>query len=490
MSTEAPNNVTTPATAYALPYHTWMTYEVFSVLLSVIATYILASLLAYSVQQNIDFFKRRHLSTRSTKTERDVSGGHSSAGVERGQSVSSNRERGKRRRMDGTGKSARPLRVLCIFAAFFAVVRMAADQLELGTYYSGVRVNCKVYQVVVVITYSLCATCIYSALWFRLRIFLNHPVMNHLTTKKIGVVMWISLATIICSSLLNTLIFSLATTAVDSPEGCKLGVTAPIPSGIRYVILAFTSVGSQLLLLALFLYPLLKHRSTMVKSEPKAVRYTVNPPTSPPLSPRSPTERGQVKFPKSLRITMQKGHANGQTGPASSARRYDSDSDMDSVKNVQTDAANRYRSFRQKKQINRQRHLVNIMWRVLATAIVCVISDVVTAVVSIAFSGHPRIVPNLIYNLNLLVNLCSVLFSFGDWKDRLFPLCANCWKEQEKRQRTSSTSAYSGPRSPAAFPNNKNIAPYMDSSSAACNSRGLPISEDGEEKSDSVFDHA
>ena len=62
--------------------------------------------------------------------------------------------------------------------------------------------------------------------------------------------------------------------------------------------------------------------------------------------------------------------------------------------------------------------------RVCAAAFTCVISDLLAGLIT--YSILIPSVSNLIYNLNLLVNLICVICSFGDWRQRLCPLVA--WK--------------------------------------------------------------
>ena len=233
-----------------------------------------------------------------------------------------------------------------------------------------------------VVAYAISATFIYSALWMRLRIFFIHPIIRHLASSSIMCLIWTALFGILSSSLVNTVIFIVTVQIKDSIEGCNLGKSMTISPNIRYVILTITTVVAQGILLSLFLYPLLKHRS---KIKLQASRH------NPSFVTFAPTDKARKR---NSRDTNQ----------------------MDSF------SPNKLRiSVQQSKKLRREKKLVAIIRRVLITAVVCVISDVIAAVVTIAFNDQPRVVSNLVFNLNLLVNLVSVLLSFGDWKQRLMP---------------------------------------------------------------------
>ena len=232
----------------------------------------------------------------------------------------------------------------------------------------------------VIVTYSLSATCLYTALWTRLGVFYGHPIMKNLYSRPIKLLVWFALFCIVASALLNTAIFLITVTSVDSQYGCILGETTSISPTVRYVILVLSTVISQTLLLSLFLFPLIKHRSN-VKS------YATRSRTASSVSQTS---------------------TGGKT--ISNFGRFNS---------IRSSA-----TARQAKKAKREKRLIAVIWRVLLTAVVCVISDVAASVITIVLTDEPRVVTNMIFNLNLIVNVVSVLRSFGDWNDRIAPCYA------------------------------------------------------------------
>ena len=205
---------------------------------------------------------------------------------------------------------------------------------------------------------------------------------------------WLALSLIISSVLINTVIFIVTVEAEDSLYGCVLGESTSVSPTLRYVILTLSTITSQGMLLALFLYPLVKHRYKL----------------------------------KSLSLDKPVQVAATIAGPR------EKDASADSKLKLSPSQWNRG-SLQQTKRLSREKQLVATITRVLVTALVCVISDVMAAVVTIALNQQPRVVSNMVFNVNLLVNMVSVLFSFGDWKERLVP-CFDSTKTSTEIYRT------------------------------------------------------
>lgn len=143
------NTPSTPTSeAYNLPFETWIAFETISSVLIAITLYINIVLVRYSCVKTLCAGKplNRLPSNNSKIEQNNNSSSVGPGGGPKGGSTSS-AEGGRRRRTDGTGKAARPLRVLCLLAAFFALLRVGSDQLELATY-GGPRIDCKIYQVI------------------------------------------------------------------------------------------------------------------------------------------------------------------------------------------------------------------------------------------------------------------------------------------------------------------------------------------------------
>ena len=126
---------------YDLPYYLWSIYESCSVTLIAISLYIFFAVLRFTIVKSEAVSKRRQdlsLPDPEMGPKKSAKGSFSELSIHRSTSTRSRRSR--------TGQSAESLRLLCLFASLFAVFRIGADQLELGTYWSE-RINCKIYQV-------------------------------------------------------------------------------------------------------------------------------------------------------------------------------------------------------------------------------------------------------------------------------------------------------------------------------------------------------
>ena len=253
----------------------------------------------------------------------------------------------------------------------------------------------------VVVTYVLSASCLYITLWIRLRVFYSHPIMKNVVSIFAKVLVWGTLGCIVVSVVINIIMFLATATIVDSSAGCIEQSNPLISPIVRYIVLVFSTFLSQLLLLALFLYPLVKHHLKLKV-------------TNTPAASLTPSK-----------------------GDKRQSRIY---SNSDSIKNSDTFWNKRQRSFRQTRNARRERRLYAIIWRVLVMAIVCVVSDMIAAVVTIALNNLPRIVSNLVFNCNIIVNVISVVMSFGDWIDRMIPCCI-CKKPVLQKKASNRESA-------------------------------------------------
>ena len=139
-TTSAPTNST--EVVYNLPFTKWIVFEVFSVILITLSCYMFVVLIRFNCSKR----KRRKSTTKTPSTWADYEATINTSNGNVRQSGINFYNADKKRRIGRTGKSANSLRVLCLCASFFAVIRISADQLELGTY-GGERINCRIYQV-------------------------------------------------------------------------------------------------------------------------------------------------------------------------------------------------------------------------------------------------------------------------------------------------------------------------------------------------------
>nr|XP_039249761.1 uncharacterized protein LOC120327521 [Styela clava] len=235
---------------------------------------------------------------------------------------------------------------MCIAGAVFTTLKIASEQLQL---FLGGKSDflCTVILKVQLVLYSLPILAIYTFLWARQRIMYKHPAISLYSSKKTQFASWYILFTLIIGILATAVVFFTTRSYMKSDFGCALKKTS-IPKFIPWLILIGTAITFQTLLLALFLYPLVRHRQIL-----KNVRRE--------------------------------------------------DQLTDTVKPV--------------------------IKRVFLVTLACVISDVIAVLVTLATSTI--LISNILYDINLLVNMFGICLSFADWKNRLFPWSISKTKKSE-----------------------------------------------------------
>ncbi|XP_077971752.1 uncharacterized protein LOC144425869 [Styela clava] len=240
---------------------------------------------------------------------------------------------------------------MCIAGAVFTTLRIASEQLQL--FFGGKSdFLCTVILKVHIVLYSLPIASIYTFLWARQRIMYRHPSMRLFSSKRTQFASWYIIFTLFNGFIATAVLFLTTRSYTKSDFGCALKNTS-IPKFIPWLILIGTTVISQTLLLALFLYPLVRHRKVM----------------------------------KTAQLDNQM---------------------TDTVKPV--------------------------IKRVFLVTLVCVLSDVIAALVTLATSNI--LISNIFYDINLLVNMFGICFSFADWKNRLFPWKHNITNEYTNKIQT------------------------------------------------------
>lgn len=265
----------------------------------------------------------------------------------------------------------------------------------------------------------------YCVLWYRVRVFVSHPAMKHLGSKFLNVAAFFVLASILSAAVLNGTIFLATTDSYDSVGGCR--VTSPedaLSNDARFAILTVSTVFSQAMLVGIFLYPLIKHSAAMQQASAKNTR------------------KQEAENSKKSRIT--------------------STSTVLSSGTITHTWRRRGSTRRQKRELA----LMKIIKRVMITACICSLSDIISGGISRLVRDEPRIVTNLIFDANLVVNLTCIIMSFKDWKFRLFPYCKSRKPQYSdsgslKRIVSSGVKKNNGiniPSSPAPFSSRDSIS--------------------------------
>lgn len=133
-------NTTSNTGSYNLPFQVWIMYETFSVFLICLSLYMFLTQLRFACVMG------KFFATNSSKSPQSPGSEMISANISTLGPWPKRKNSKKYQKRNGVGQYAQLLRVLCLLGAFFAVLRIAADQLELASYGSE-RINCKIYQV-------------------------------------------------------------------------------------------------------------------------------------------------------------------------------------------------------------------------------------------------------------------------------------------------------------------------------------------------------
>lgn len=107
--------------------------------------------------------------------------------------------------------------------------------------------------------YTLTFTSIYLVLWLRQRVFYEHPGLRHLSSKLVRFVSWAMVIGIFLAIVGASGIFFAQGKYYGTPQGCAIP-TGPLVV-VRWVFVMVCTAIFQTCLLALFMYPLIKHRS-------------------------------------------------------------------------------------------------------------------------------------------------------------------------------------------------------------------------------------
>ena len=178
------------------------------------------------------------------------------------------RSQGQRLRMEKNGRYAVAMRYESIIAAVFLLGRLLCEQYELLAQYLGVTYDyCDVIVKVKVALSSIAVSGVYMFLWTRQRFCYSEPAMQHLSSRLIKAMSWISLLLLALVQIVGTILFLVTRFYEMTCLGCVNHMTT-IPNEIPWIFIGAVTVCFQSLLFFLFVFPLVKHK-TAIGSEPR-----------------------------------------------------------------------------------------------------------------------------------------------------------------------------------------------------------------------------
>lgn len=152
---------------------------------------------------------------------------------------------------------ARRLNYLNVLSATCAFLRAAVDfRLTVGVYSD---IGCDLAIKFKLTNSVLTTLTVYTVLWLRQRAFYQHDTLKHLSSKIIRTISW-SMSIVLFVGLTTTsALFFAVGKYVGNREQCTIYGEGPFYT-VRWILMIGCTTSFQISLLALFVYPLVKHK--------------------------------------------------------------------------------------------------------------------------------------------------------------------------------------------------------------------------------------
>ena len=155
------------------------------------------------------------------------------------------------------------MRLLTLFAVLLVLGRFVCENYQLLAQYTGVCYDyCNPIVKVKITLTSVAVYSIYAFLWMRQQFFYAEPAIQHLSRPLIRALSWGALGFLTLALLIGIVLFLVTRFYQMTEHGC-LNHHNTIPPVIPWIFVGTATVLSQLILFALFVYPLLQHRSQL-----------------------------------------------------------------------------------------------------------------------------------------------------------------------------------------------------------------------------------
>ena len=155
------------------------------------------------------------------------------------------------------------MRLLTLLTVLLVLGRFVCENYELLAQYTGVCYDyCNAIVKVKVALTSVAFYCICMTLWMRQQFFYAEPAIQHLSKPLFRALSWGSLGFLTLALLIGTVLFLVTRFYKMTERGC-LNHHNTIPAVIPWIFVGTATVLSQLILFALFVYPLLQHKSQL-----------------------------------------------------------------------------------------------------------------------------------------------------------------------------------------------------------------------------------
>ena len=254
--------------------------------------------------------------------------------------------------------------------------------------------------------YSLCFLHVFLFLWLRQRYLYLKPLLQRQYTVFIKTLSWICIVFIFLYGIAHIFLITIMPQNVQaSSYGC-VRIFNDKRSG-NYVVTGIV-VLAEFVLICLFVYPLYRHRSshgTILFSKIESITSAKSK-----VFVSKSIAMSTASVPECNRYTMKSEH----TYPSLAVLHHKDKSQPKTILNP-SKVDKRAKNLTNIKTKNK---IVGVMQRSVISACVCTISDV------LVFAVVPYILPNstvlsfrnVFYDINLIVNILSLVFTFGNYK--------------------------------------------------------------------------
>ena len=224
----------------------------------------------------------------------------------------------------------------CLLAFLTFMSHVILNQLILTESFDYCNVVMKIDYTLTKLTFVL----VYTFLWLRQRTFYTSPSTQHLTNRCTRFLSAYFLCLVLIVAFINPILYNTTQWFEKSIKGCKIKQSI-VTEATHWTMFAIVTFCFHVILLALFLHPLMVHRSMLEK------RHAVN----------------------------------------GASRRTD--------------------------------NIVRLIRRAFVIALICVISDVLYVVVNVTLVTDRNLVPRLVSDGNILLNIFCIILLFTDWREKL-----------------------------------------------------------------------
>lgn len=164
-------------------------------------------------------------------------------------------------REDQHNYSSKKVIAVALITPMFVLPRLACTfSLAFIGYYRSPEntILCEVMMDISIVAFGIGTTPTYVFLWLRQRVMYSQPFIKKLYTKRVKFLSWTLLGCMAVALVLSLVLYVAPHTYAGSPHGCK-NTQNGLGNTPHYLAAAF-QIMEQLLLLALYVYPLVVHK--------------------------------------------------------------------------------------------------------------------------------------------------------------------------------------------------------------------------------------